>query len=157
MPKGLRGGALSFFLKTLSLLREKRPNGRRPHSASSSSDSTDRPNWEAQCSLVLRRVKRYRDELLRYQLGLERHRRNAPRDVLLRLLDGEQVMSRPVLYLNSDEWKWDQQTLQDAVTRTLGELGLQSPTGVREPTSQAERAGDAWAVAEAKRVFDQYM
>ena len=66
-------------------------------------------------------------------------------------------MSRPVLYLNSDEWKWDQQRLQDAVTRTLGELGLQAPTDVREPTSQAERACDDWAVAKAKQVFDRHM
>ena len=66
-------------------------------------------------------------------------------------------MSRPILYLNSDEWKWDQQRLQDAVTDTLGELGLHTPTGVREPTSQVERACDEWAVAEAKRQFDEIL
>ena len=108
--------------------------------------------------MVRERVERYRDELLRYQLGLERHRRNASRDALLRLLAGhEQVISRPILYLNSEEWKWDQQRLQDAVTRTLVELGLQVPAGVREPTSQAERACDEWAVAEAKRQFDRIL
>ena len=116
------------------------------------------PNWEAQSSLVRERVERYRDELVRYELGLERHRRNASRDALLKLLAGhEQVMSRPILYLNSEGWKWDQQRLQDAVTRTLGELDLPVPTGVREPTAQAERACDDWAAAEAKRQFDQIL
>ena len=126
-----------------------------PTRGGGSSAGAERPDWEVQCSLVQERVERHRDELLRYQLGLERHRRNARRDVLVKLLAGsEQVMSRPILYLNSDEWKWDQQRLQDAVTRTLGEFGLQAPAGVREPTSQAERACNAWAVAEAKRKFD---
>ena len=116
------------------------------------------PNREAQCALVRARVERYRRELLCYQLGLERHCRGAPRDVLVRLLAGQElVMSRPILYLNSDEWKWDQQRLQDAVTDTLGELGLHTPTGVREPTSQVERACDEWAVAEAKRQFDEIL
>ena len=124
--------------------------------AGGGSGGAEQPNWEAQCSLVRMRVERYRDESLCYQLGLERHRRNAPRDVLVGLLDGhEQVMSRPVLYLNSDKWKWDQQRLQDAVARALGDLGLDAPTGVREPTSQAERACDDWAVAKAKRQFDR--
>lgn len=132
--------------------------GVRPTGSRASSDGVERPNWEAQRSMVRERVERYRDELLRYQLGLERHRRNASRDALLRLLAGhEQVISHPILYLNSEEWKWDQQQLQDAVTRTLVELGLQVPTGVREPTSQAERACDEWAVAEAKRQFDRIL
>lgn len=151
MLKVLRDVVRNFFRKKSS--RRSLPNG-----SGSSSGSADRPNWAAQCSLVSRRVKRYRDELLRYELGLERHRRNAPRDVLLKLLDGhEQVMSRPVLYLNSDEWKWDQQQLQDVVTRALRELDLQAPTGVREPTSRVERACYDWAVAKAKQVFDQHM
>ena len=141
-------------IRTVSVSRSRIPAESRSSRAGGSSGA-GRPNWEAQCSLVLERVERYREELLRYQLRLERHRRNAPRDVLLKLLDGaEQVISRPVLYLNSDEWMWDQQRLQDAVTRALGELGLQAPTGVREPTLQAERACDEWAVAEATRQFD---
>ncbi|MDE0026190.1 MAG: hypothetical protein OXP69_17415 [Spirochaetaceae bacterium] len=123
-----------------------------------SSGGAERPDWEAQCSLVRERLERYRDELLRYQLGLERHRRKASGEVLLKVLEGdEQVMSRPVLYLNSDGWKWDQQRLRDAVTRVLAELGQQVPTDVREPTSQAERSCDDWAVVKAKQRFDQHM
>ena len=138
--------------------RSRNLSGSRPTGSGGSSGGARRPNWEKQCSLVLERVEGYRDELLRYQLGLERHRRNAPRDALLELLAGnEQVMSRPVLYLNSDGWDWDQQRLQAAVTRALGELGLQAPTGVREPTSQAERACDEWAVAESRRQFDRIL
>jgi hypothetical protein len=134
----------------------KRTTGSLPVRAGGGSGGADGPSWEAQCALVRTRVERYRDELLRYQLGLERHRRNAPRDVLLQLLRGyEQLMARPVLYLNTDEWKWDQQRLQEAVTHTLGELSLQAPTGVREPTAQAERACDEWAGAEARRLFDR--
>ena len=133
-------------------------SGSRAIRAGGSAGRAASPNREEQCALVRARVERYRCELLRYQLGLERHRRRAPRGVLVRLVAGhEQVMSRPILYLNSNEWKWDQQRLQDAVTRTLGELGLYAPTGVREPTSQAERACDDWAIAEAKRQFDEIL
>jgi len=147
-----------IVIRTVSVSRSRSPAGTPPISAGASSGGPRRPNWEAQCSFVLERVERYRDELLRYHLRLERHRRKAPRDVLLKLLDGaEQVISHPVLYLNSDEWKWDRQRLQDAVTHALGELRLQTPTGVRWPTSQAERACDEWAVAEAKRKFDRIL
>ena len=142
---------------TLDTLR-KRLGARSAGSGVRSDGRAERPNFETQCSLVRERVKRFRDELVRYELGLERHRRNASRDALLKLLAGhEQVMSCPILYLNSDEWKWDQQQLQDAVKRTLGELGLPVPTGVREPTAQAERACVEWAAAEAKRQFDRIL
>ena len=119
-------------------------------------DGAEGPGWNEQCTLVRERVEKYRDELLRYQLGLERHRRNVPREVLGKLLDGhEESISHPVLYLNTEKWKWDQQRLQDAVIHTLRELGLHAPAGAREPTSQIEQACDDWAEAEAKRQFDE--
>ena len=149
---------LVIVIAAIVVSRTKSPSGLRSTGSGAGSDGGDRPNWEAQCSLVRERVDRYRDELVRYELGLERHRRSAPREALLKLLGGhDQVMSHPILYLNSEGWKWDQQRLQDAVTRTLGELDLPVLTGIREPTAQAERACADWAAAEAKRQFDQIL
>ena len=149
---------VAIVIAAILVSRTNRPGARGTGSGVRPDGGGELPNWEVQCSLVRERVERCRDELVRYELGLERHRRNASRDALLKLLAGhEQVMSRPILYLNSEEWKWDQQRLQDAVTRTLGELGLPVPTGVREPTAQAERACADWAAAEAKRQFDRIL
>lgn len=61
----------------------------------------------------------------------------------------------PILYLNSDEWRWEQQQLQKAVEAALDELGLSVPPDVREPTTQAARACEQWAATEAKRLFDE--
>ncbi len=152
------GFIVVVVIAVILVSRNKSPS--RPHRTGSGagSDVAVRPNREAQRSLVRERMERCRDEWLRYELGLERHRRNASREALVKLLGGrEQVMSKPSLYLNSKEWKWDQQQLQDAVTRTLGELGLSVPTGIREPTAQAERACAEWAAAEAKRQFDRML
>ena len=166
-PSGLRSTGSGFrialavvgfaiVVAAIVVPRTKSPSGLRSTGSGFGSDGADRPNWEAQCSLVRERVERYRDELVRYELGLERHRRNASRDALLELLAGrEQVMSHPILYLNSEEWKWDQQRLQDAVEQTLLDLKLSVPTDVREPTAQAERACADWAAAEVKRQFDR--
>ena len=152
------GFAIVVIVIAIVVSRTKSPSRPRHTGSGAGSDVAERPNWEAQRSLVRERMERYRDELLRYELGLERHRRSASREALLKLLAGhEQVMSHPILYLNSEEWKWDQQRLQDVVTRTLGELGLPVPAGIREPTAQAERACADWAAAEAKRQFDQIL
>ena len=109
-----------------------------------------------QCSFVQQRVETYRAEMLSYELRLERNRRGASRDVLQKLLAGrEEVLAMPILYLNSDEWRWEQQQLQKAVKVALDELGLSVPPDVREPTTQAARACEQWAAAEAKRLFDE--
>jgi len=101
-------------------------------------------------------VETYLDEMLCYELRLERNRRGASRAVLQKLLNGkEEVLAMPVLYLNSDEWRWEQQQLQQAVEAALGELGLSVPPDVREPTAQAAHACEQWAAAEAKRLFDE--
>ena len=122
---------------------------RAPESPSSS------PSQE-QCSFVQKRVETYRDEMLCYELYLERNHRRASRAVLQKLLAGrEEVLAWPVLYLNSDEWLWEQQQLQEAVEVALDELDLSVPPDVREPTTQAARACEQWAVTEAKRLFDE--
>lgn len=109
-----------------------------------------------QYSFVQQRVETYRAEMLCYELRLERNRRGASRDVLQKLLAGqEEVLAMPILYLNSDEWRWEQQQLQKAVEDALDELGLSVPPDVREPTTQAARACEQWAAAEAKRLFDE--
>ncbi len=108
------------------------------------------------CLFVRKRVETYLDEMLCYELRLERNRRGASRAVLQKLLNGkEEVLAMPVLYLNSDEWRWEQQQLQQAVEAALGELGLSVPPDVREPTAQAAHACEQWAAAEAKRLFDE--
>ncbi len=114
------------------------------------------PPSQEQCSFVQERVETYRDEMLCYELDLEYNRREASRDVLQKLLDGrKEVLAWPVLYLNSDEWRWKQQQLQKAVEGALDKLNLQAPQDVREPTTQAARACEQWAKAEAKRLFDE--
>ena len=114
------------------------------------------PPFQEQCSFVQQRVETYRDEMLCYELRLERNRRGASRDVLQKLLAGrEEVLAMPVLYLNSDEWRWEQQQLQEAVEAALGELDLSVPPDVREPTTQAARACEQWAATQAKRLFDE--
>ncbi len=121
--------------------------------ATISSPSSPSPE---QCSFVQKRVETYRDEMLCYELYLERNRRRASRAVLQKLLAGrEEVLAWPVLYLNSDEWLWEQQQLQEAVKVALDELDLSVPPDVREPTTQAARACEQWAVTEAKRLFDE--
>ncbi len=106
---------------------------------------------------VLERVKAYRDEMLSYEIGLERYRRNASREALMKALalgnELPEVRSMPVLYLNSDEWVWDQHQLRQAVRDSVEELGLLVPEDVNEPTAQAARACDQWAASEAKRRF----
>ena len=110
---------------------------------------------------VLERVKAYRDEMLSYEIGLERYRRNASREALMKALalgnELPEVRSMPVLYLNSDEWVWDQQQLRQAVRDSIEELGLLVPEGVSEPTAQAARACDQWAASEAKRRFGKVL
>ena len=114
------------------------------------------PPSPEQYSFVQQRVETYRDEMLRYELPLERNRRGASRAVLEKLLAGqEEVLTMPILYLNTDEWRWEQQQLQKAVEDALGELGLSVPPDVREPTTQAARACEQWAATEAKRLFDE--
>ena len=109
-----------------------------------------------QCSFVQQRVETYRDEMLCYKLRLERNRRGASRAVLQKLLAGqEEVLAMPILYLNSDEWRWEQQQLQKAVEVALGKLGLSVPPDVREPTTQAAHACEQWAATQAKRLFDE--
>ncbi|MDE2733551.1 MAG: hypothetical protein OXI72_04100 [Gemmatimonadota bacterium] len=101
-------------------------------------------------------METYRDEMLCYELRLERNRRGASRDVLQKLLAGrEEVLAMPVLYLNSDEWRWEQQKLQEAVEVALSELDLSVPPDVREPTTQAAHACEQWAATQAKRLFDE--
>lgn len=147
-----------FVIVARRVSRTKSPAVGRTSGSGANSEGVERPNRDVRYILVRERVETYRDESLYYQLGLERHRRNASRDVLLELLAGhKQVMSRPILYLNSDDWKWDQQQLQDAVIRTLTELDLPVPTDGREPTAQAERACDDWAVAEARKHYDKIL
>ena len=110
---------------------------------------------------VLERVKAYRDEMLSYEIGLERYRRNASRGALMKALalgnELPEVRSMPVLYLNSDEWVWDQQQLRQAARDSIEELGLPVPDDVSEPTAQAARACDQWAAAEAKRRFGKVL
>ena len=114
------------------------------------------PPFQEQCSFVQQRVETYRDEMLCYELRLERNRRGASRAVLQKLLAGrEEVLAMPVLYLNSDEWRWEQQQLQEAVEVALSELDLSVPPDVREPTTQAARACEQWAATQAKRLFDE--
>ena len=108
------------------------------------------------CSFVRERVERYRDEMLRYEIGLERHRRNAPREELDRVLDGgEEVNSMPILYLNSEEWMWEKSQLRKAVEDALNHFGLPIPADKMEPTRQAAQACEEWAAEEAKQRFDQ--
>ena len=110
---------------------------------------------------VRKRVKAYRNEMLSYEIGLERHRRNASREALMGALalDEEllEMRSIPVLSLNSEEWVWDRQELRKAVRDSLGELKLLAPEDVNEPAAQAARACDRWAAEEAKRRFDRAM
>ena len=112
-------------------------------------------------AFVLERVKAYRDEFLSYEIGLERHRRSASREALTKALalDNElpEVRSMPVLYLNSDEWIWDQQQLRRAVRDSVEELELVFPDNVNEPTAQAARACEQWAAVEARCRFDRAM
>ena len=112
-------------------------------------------------SFVLERIKAYRAEMLSYEIGIERYRRHASQESLMRALalDNElpEVRSMPVLYLNSDEWVWDQQQLRQAVLDSIDELGLQVPDDVNEPTAQAAHACDRWAAAEAKRRFGEVL
>lgn len=108
------------------------------------------------CSFVRERVERYRDEMLRYEIGLERHRRNASREELDRVLDGaEAVNSMPILYLNSEEWMWEDSQLRIAVEGALNHFGLRIPADKMEPTRQAAQACEEWAAEEAKHRFDQ--
>ena len=82
--------------------------------------------------------------MLCYELRLERNRRGASGAVLQKLLAGrEEVLAMPVLYLNSDEWRWEQQQLQEAVEAALGELDLSVPPDVSRadhPSSTRMRA-----------------
>ncbi len=129
---------------------------RRSASTPTVEPSPPSPTFREQCSFVRQRVETYRDEMLRYELRLERNRRGASRTVLQKLLAGrEEVLAMPILYLNSEEWLWEQQQLQEAVEYALGELGLPVPPDIREPTTQAARACEQWAATKAKRLFDE--
>ena len=109
-----------------------------------------------QLLFVQERVERYRDEMLRYEIGLERHRRNTSREVLLKILAGrEEIMSMPILYLNNDDWVWENRRLREAVDIALRKLRLPVPTDIKEPTAQAAGACEQWAATEAKRQFDK--
>ena len=135
-----------------------RSGSRRTKASTRTTDTVRSPTQpsQEQCSFVRRRVEIYRDEMLRYELGLERHRRRASRAVLQKLLAGqEEVIAMPILYLNSDEWRWKQQHLQEAVEVALRGLDLPILSGIREPTTQAARACEQWAATEAKRRFDE--
>ena len=106
-------------------------------------------------SFVKKRVKQYRDEMVRYEIGLERHRRNTSREVLMKVLKNrDEVTSMPILYLNTEEWVWDQSQLQEAVENSLQQLGLSVSGDLSEPTAQAAQACEEWAAKEAKRQFD---
>lgn len=135
-----------------------RPSSRRIKASTRTTDtvrSPSRPSQE-QYSFVRQRVETYHDEMLRYELGLERHRRQASRALLQKLLNGqEEVIAMPILYLNSDKWRWNQQQLQEAVEAALRGLNLSVPPGIRRPTTQAARACEQWAATEAKRRFDE--
>ena len=135
-----------------------RPSSRRSNASNRTADTVRNPSGpsQEQCSFVRRRVEIYRDEMLRYELGLERHRRQASQSVLQKLLAGqEEVIAMPILYLNSDEWRWNQQHLQEAVEVALRGLDLPILSGIREPTTQAARACEQWAATEAKQRFDE--
>ena len=135
-----------------------RPGNRRTKASNQITDTIKSPSGpsQEQCSFVRRRVETYRDEMLRYELRLERHRRRASRAVLEKLLAGqEEVITMPILYLNSDEWLWNQQQLQEAVALALRGLDLPILSGIRKPTTQAKRACEQWAATEAKRRFDE--
>ena len=135
-----------------------RPGSRRTKASTRTKDTvrSSSPPSQEQCSFVRQRVETYRDEMLRYELRLERHRRQASRAVLQKLLAGqEEVIAMPILYLNSDEWLWNQQQLQEAVELALRGLDLPVLSDIREPTDQAERACEQWAATEAKRRFDE--
>ena len=107
---------------------------------------------------VQERVERYRDEMLRYELGLERHRRNASRDMLLKVLAGRgEVISMPVLYLNNKEWVCEESQLWEAVEISLRELGLSYNAEREEPTAHAAHACEKWAAEVAKREFDEFL
>ena len=135
-----------------------RPSSRRTKASTRTTDTVRSPSGpsQEQCSFVRRRVETYRDEMLRYELRLERHRRRASRTVLQKLLAGQaEVIAMPILYLNSDEWRWNQQHLQEAVEVALRGLDLPILSDIREPTNQAKRACEQWAATEAKRRFDE--
>ena len=135
-----------------------RPGSRRTKASTRTKDTvrSSSPPSQEQCSFVRQRVETYRDEMLRYELGLERHRRRASRAVLQKLLAGqEEVIAMPILYLNSDKWRWNQQQLQEAVELALRGLDLPIFSDIREPTTQAARACEQWAATEAKRRFDE--
>ena len=129
------------------------------HKASTSSTDPISPPYPPspeQCAFVQRRMETYRHKMLCYELRLERNRRGASRTVLQKLLAGRvEVLAMPVLYLNSDEWRWEQQQLQEAVEVALSELDLSVAPDVREPTTQAARACEQWAATQAKRLFDE--
>ena len=116
------------------------------------------PTFEDQCLFVQEQVERYRDEMICYQIGLERHQRNISREVLLKILAGrEEVMSMPILDLNNDDWIWKNKQLREAVDIALRKLHLPVPADVKKPTAQAARACEQWAAAEAKRQFDKFL
>lgn len=130
--------------------RRRRPQPEIP------SPSDDPVLTSDQCVFVQEQVERYRDEMLRYEIGLERHRRNTSKEVLLKILAGrDEIMSMPILYLNNDDWTWKNQQLREAVDMALRRLRLPIPTDAKEPTTQAARACEQWAAAEAKRQFDK--
>ena len=112
---------------------------------------------DERCEFVRKRVKAYRDEVLSYEIGLERHRRNESREKLMAALALDkklpEVGSVPVLSLNSDEWVWDRQELREAVCNAMKKLKLEVPKDMNEPAAEAARACDRWAAAEAKSRF----
>ena len=135
-----------------------RPGSRRTKASTRTTDTvrSSSPPSQEQCSFVRQRVETYRDKMLRYEFGLERHRRRASRAVLQKLLAGqEEVIAMPILYLNTDKWRWNQQHLQEAVELALRGLDLPILPDIREPTTQAARACEQWAATEAKRRFDE--
>ena len=113
---------------------------------------------EEKLSFVKEQVNRYRDEMVRYEIGLERHRRNTSREVLMKVLGQRgEVTSMPILYLNTEEWVWDQSQLRKAVEVALNDLGLSVSGDHSEPTAQAAQACEDWAAKEAKRQFDKFL
>lgn len=113
-------------------------------------------DWEPRYDFVRKRIVHYRNQLLRYRLYLEHLERNASRGLLLELLDDQgEVTAKPVLYLNSSEWMWDSQRLQEAVTKALHDLEIPEPEENDNPTDRARQGCDRWAAAEAKRLFDE--
>lgn len=113
-------------------------------------------DWEPRYDFVRKRIDHYRNQLLRYRLYLEHLERNASRGLLLELLEGQgEVTAKPVLYLNSSEWMWDSQRLQEAVTKALRDLELPESEESDNPTDRARQGCDRWAATEAKRLFDE--